>query len=134
MDDNGYLVIACASDDDKLLVNDHFGEAKSYKIYKISKNDIEYIDKIQNTSRRESHEGLGHGDAEKAGDIKSLLKRRDVDCILGHKIGKNIIRMRRHFIPIVSRNRVIDKSIKEVQSRFDEIAALKNSEKHMVIY
>ncbi|MFP4458876.1 MAG: NifB/NifX family molybdenum-iron cluster-binding protein [Candidatus Zixiibacteriota bacterium] len=126
--------IAIATDDENLIANRHFGEAKSYLIYNIQNNSAEFLSKIENTSRRESNDS-GHGDAAKAMDVKNLLKRRDVDVILGHKIGPNITRIRKRFVPIVSRKRDIEDTLGLVVRSFSKIynEIKKDEKEHFIL-
>ena len=116
------IIIACATDDGIFLADCHFGEARKYLIYRIENDKKIFIGKLENTSRQERI-GQSHGDAEKAFDVKSILKGRDVNVILGHKIGPNITRMRKHFVPVVSREREIEKALGSVIEKYDVILA-----------
>ena len=42
-----------------------------------------------------------HGDPEKASGVTSIIG--DVDCIMGHAVGKNVLRMRKKYVILISR-------------------------------
>jgi len=47
------LLVAFATDNGKSLMSRHFGDAKFYDIYKISKTDTEFLEQIENTTEEE---------------------------------------------------------------------------------
>ncbi|MHA1521325.1 MAG: hypothetical protein ACTSVZ_04680 [Promethearchaeota archaeon] len=85
-------------DDEGLFPNDHFGESKKFLIYQydISSRKLNLLKSVTNTSPEEQM----HGDPVKARGISSIIG--DVDCILGHVVGKNVLRMRKKYVIILS--------------------------------
>jgi hypothetical protein len=78
--------------------DDHFGESKKFLLHQfdIASHQISLQKRIPNTSPKERM----HGDPDKARRVASSIG--DVDCILGHAIGKNVLRMRKKYVIILS--------------------------------
>ncbi len=60
------LLTAFATDDGKAFMDRHFGDAKFYDIYEISKNEASFMKRIDNTVDEEEEV---HADPEKAKGI-----------------------------------------------------------------
>ncbi|BDU50367.1 NifB/NifX family molybdenum-iron cluster-binding protein [Haliovirga abyssi] len=130
------LIIACATNNGEEFVNDHFGSANYFDIYKMSKESIEKIDRVDNTSEEEKEDDGIHGDPNKAKGISGILKKKDVQVVVGYKMGPNIIRMKKKFVPVIVRNINIKNSLEIVKNNFDKIVEeLNNGEnrKHIVL-
>ena len=112
------LIVAFATDDKQNLTKEHFGEAKKYLVYEITKSNSELL----NTVRNESPEEKMHGDPNKAKGVAHLLKPLKVQVLVNKAFGRNITRMQQKFVVILSNNMSIDKTIQELQSQFDSIA------------
>ena len=114
-----YVKIACGTDDEINFTNKHFGSAKLYLLFELNLKDssIKEIGRIMNTSIEERK----HGDPKKAASVSEMLK--DVQVLVGFAMGPNIIRMRKRFVPIISRERNIKKSMEMVSKLSGEIGA-----------
>jgi len=119
--------VAFSTDDGKLLVDDHFGEGKYFHIYDIGRDTYRLVDIRENKSGEERE----HGDPLKAKKIAEIL--RDVDVLVGYRMGPNINRMKKRFLPIVSRTRDIHENIKLITRNMDEVMKLLNEKNIIVI-
>ena len=97
------LILAIATNDEKELITDHFGEAEKYMIYKLKDEEFTYIKTIKNESIEEEHDD-GHGDPEKAKSVKQLLLPHKINLVSSIYFGPNIKRMKKNFLPIKVRN------------------------------
>jgi len=113
------LTVAFATDDRKNFTKEHFGEAKEYLIYEISKIDNKLIETIINVSPEEKM----HGDPNKAKGVASLLKPLDVKVLVSKAFGRNIVRQQQKFVVILSNTELIDEAIKNIQNNFNNIVA-----------
>ena len=111
------LTIACATDDKNVFTNEHFGEAKEYLIYEVSKTDTLLLDTIVNKSPEEKM----HGDPNKAKGVASLLKPLGVKVLVSKVFGQNIKRMKQKFVVVLSNEDGIVESIKNIQINFETI-------------
>jgi len=113
------LIVTFATDDSKSFTPEHFGEAKEYLIYEISKTDAVLIQTLTNKSPEEKM----HGDPNKAKGVAHLLKPYKVNVLVNKAFGRNIVRMQQKFVCILSTTDIIEESIKNIQSNFDNIAS-----------
>jgi len=109
------LLVAFATDNGKSLMSRHFGDAKFYDIYKISKTDTEFLEQIENTTEEEKQ----HADPEKAKGITGLLKKKGVTVVVSKVFGPNINRIKSQFVCIIDNHETITESIKTIQSKID---------------
>ncbi len=105
--------IACGTDDGINFTDEHFGSAKFYLIYALNleTGELKYTKKIKNTSPQEEI----HGDPIKAHSVSELLK--DVQVLMSSVMGPNIVRIRKKFIPVISREKNIDVAIKKLKGK-----------------
>ena len=113
------ITAAFASDNKKDLSKEHFGEAKEFFIYEISASSMKFAKSIINISPEEKM----HGDPKKAKGVSSLLKPHDVQVVVNKAFGKNINRMKKQFVCIISKTDDIDESIKNIQLDFNTIVS-----------
>ena len=111
------LLVAFATDDGKLFMNRHFGDAKLYLIYKISKLDIQFVEKVENTTSPEKQ----HADPEKAKGIIGLLKKKAVQVVVTKNFGPNIQRIKSVFVCVRLKEDSIDEGAKTVQKHLQSI-------------
>lgn len=109
--------VAFATNDGKNMVNKHYGDADFYVIYEISKGDVVFVEKREN-STTEADERF-HGDPQKADKIGKIMQGVQVLC--NKQFGKNIVNMTKKFVPILFDIDSIDDAIKVIQIRFDEV-------------
>lgn len=95
--------VAIATDDGKTLTTEHFGSAKQYMMYSLSlsSGDLSYMGKVANTTKEEET----HGDPEKAREVSALFA--DTPILVGFAMGPNIVRIRKKFVPVISREKDI---------------------------
>ena len=110
--------IAFASNDGMLLADSHFGDAKYFYIYEINGKEYIFVEKRENTTGEE----LEHGDEKKAQSIMNIL--RDVHVLVGYRMGPNINRIKKHFLPIVSRHKRIERNIEILNKKYNIISEL----------
>jgi len=105
--------IACGTNDEKEFTEEHFGDSKYFLIYEydFSNQKIIFLEKRNNNSEEEKI----HGDPKKAKGISEILK--DIPVLLAFAMGPNIVRMRKKFVPVISR----EKNIKKALEKFKEI-------------
>ena len=113
------IIVAFATDDKQNLTKEHFGEAKEYLVYELSKTNSELIHTVANGSPEEKM----HGDPNKAKGVAHLLKPLKVQVIVNKAFGRNITRMQQKFVVILSNNLSIKETIQNIQSQFEPIAA-----------
>ena len=113
------LIVAFATDNKKNFTKEHFGEAKEYLIYEISKADSQLIDNIKNISPEEKM----HGDPNKAKGVASLLKPLNVKVLVSTAFGRNIVHQQQKFVVILSNTDIIEEVIKNIQTNFNDIVA-----------
>ena len=109
------ILFACGTDDGKTLTDEHFGSASFYMIFSMDGDSgkIEFVRRMENTSPEERM----HGDPQKAKYLSQMLK--DIPVLVAFAMGPNITRMRKRFVPVISRVREIEKAL-EVLPRYRE--------------
>jgi len=116
---------------DELFNKGHFGESKKYYIYKyyISSKKIELLKSCPNTSPEEKR----HADPEKARNVSSIIG--EVDCILAHALGQNIIRMKKKYLILISRSLYITEGLNKIPENIEIILQelAKKSEERKVL-
>ena len=112
------LTVAFATDDKENLTREHFGEAKEYLVYEISKINSELIRTVKNGSPEEKM----HGDPNKAKGVAHLLNPLKVKVLVNKAFGRNMTRMQQKFVVILSNNMSIEETIQNMQSQFATIA------------
>ncbi|MHA1745085.1 MAG: hypothetical protein ACTSWW_03730 [Promethearchaeota archaeon] len=97
--------------------NDHFGESKKFLLYQfnIVSHQLSLLKMIPNTSPEERV----HGDPDKAHGVASIIG--DVDCILGHAIGKNVLRMRKKYVILLSPSSVVKTALSHLPKYINRI-------------
>lgn len=116
------LRIACATDDGRALIDRHFGDAEEYAIYDLEEDGVEKVKTINNTTAEDEHEEEEtHADPEKANSVKGLLKREEVEVLLSQAFGPNIVRVKKHFLPVVVDKEDIDETLKLLQDNFSSL-------------
>jgi len=113
------LIVAFATDDRAVFTKEHFGEAKEYLIYEISKKESSVEAIITNVSPEEKM----HGDPNKAKGVASMLKPLNVKVLVSKAFGRNIVRQQQKFVVILSNTELIEEAIKNIQNNFDDIVA-----------
>ena len=112
------LKVAFSTTDGKTLANSHFGDGDLFPVYEISREKIEYITTVENTTEEEKEI---HGDPKKAKGITQIMKPYGVNVLCGRQFGKNIVRMVKKFVPVLVEANTIDEAVKLIQKNFDVI-------------
>lgn len=124
------MIIACGSNDMVNFTKEHFGESKYFLIYDINKKDYKLLEKIKNTSPEEKV----HGDPKKAKFIADILNSRNVKAVFAYAIGPNVVRMRKKFVPIISRIPNIAEALDKLKEHIEEVENEYNNEIKNIIY
>lgn len=95
------LHIACATDDGVHFSSHHFGDAQRYLVFAIDLDTGDATEQagFSNIPFTEAH----HGDKNKAQHMAAQLKSNKIQALAAWAIGQNIQRMRRKFVPVISR-------------------------------
>ena len=101
------FVVACGTSDGELLTDDHFGESKRFYIFRLDNFHSELVTKLDNTSKEEDEDPT-HGDPQKAKQVSDILLDHSVNVVLAHKMGPNVVRISKNFVPVVFRGTRID--------------------------
>ena len=113
------LITAFATNNGTTFMDNHFGDANYYDIYKISASNSEFIKRIDNTVDIEEE---SHADPKKAKGISGLLKSEGIQVVVSKVFGPNIKRIKKNFVCIITSKEDISQSITHIQQRFDAIA------------
>ena len=126
------IFFAFATDNKKDFSDEHFGSAKYYLIYGYKDNKLNFAKEITNITPEEET----HGDPNKADSVGKLMKSNNVKILVAKAMGPNIIRMRRTFVPVISRIKSIKETIKKIeQEKIQEILKeLKSEDDKNVVY
>ncbi|MDY6915162.1 MAG: NifB/NifX family molybdenum-iron cluster-binding protein [Candidatus Cloacimonadota bacterium] len=111
------MIFAFATDDGNNFISRHFGDAKFYQIYKITKNSYSKMDSLQNTTGEEEQ----HADPKKASGIANLLQSKDVTCTVARVFGPNIKRINKKFVRILASGTDMLDQITLIQQNFAQI-------------
>jgi len=103
--------LACGTDNGTEFTDKHFGSSKYFLIYEfnLETKDLEFLNKIENSTPEEEK----HGDIKKAKSVSELLK--NVFVLVAFRYGPNIIRIKKRFVPIISREKNIEKTLNKVK-------------------
>lgn len=113
------IKIACATDDEIGLSKEHFGSANVYLVYELNfeTKEMTFLEKIKNTTEEER----GHGDPVKAKGVSELMK--GIDVLVGLAMGTNIARIRKKFVPVISRKKDIGETLEKLKEKVSDIRA-----------
>ena len=123
------MIIAFGTTDKKNLNNGHIGESKYFVIYEFINNKFKKIVEVENTSEEERM----HGDPNKAKSIAKILNKYGVDVICGLAMGLNVQKMRKRFVPIISREKDIKKTFKKIKLNIAKIKEELDKEEKAII-
>jgi predicted Fe-Mo cluster-binding NifX family protein len=127
------IKIACGTDDGENFTQNHFGDSEFFLIYKYDPKEkkIEFLEKIVNSSEDEEE----HGSVKKAEKVSDIL--RGVSVLVAFTMGPNIVRMRKKFVPVISREKNISKAMEKIRNKLpeiiDEITLSKKEDKKIFI-
>jgi predicted Fe-Mo cluster-binding NifX family protein len=110
---------AFATDDGKVFMKRHFGDAKFYDIYEISEKESFFIKRLKNTTDEE--EENQHADEQKAKGISSLLKKDGIHIVVSQVFGPNIKRIKKKFVPLIVKEPGIEQAINMIQQNISVI-------------
>ncbi len=114
-----YTIVALAATGNaQTLTTSHFGSAETYVLYRCNSQGCEKIRVVRNTTQEERHDG----DPAKAASVRELLGQYHVDVLVARRFGPNISRIRRDFVPAITRATSVDESIADLLRSWLEIA------------
>jgi predicted Fe-Mo cluster-binding NifX family protein len=127
--------IAFATEDKKILYHDHFGDAQLYIVYDISKDDIHYCGLINNTVKDQDKADIHEHHVHKAKMILSLFENEHINVLVNKAFGKNITRIRKKLLPVVSRVESIDLVLTIIQEHMSifESVIKEDNESYIII-
>ena len=119
------IKLACGTDNEIELTNGHFGSSKYFLIYDfdLETKDLRFLKRIENSTQEEEK----HGDIKKAKSVSELLK--NVFVLVAFRYGPNIIRIKKRFIPIISREKNIERTLNKVKLYSNKIKSEIEKEK-----
>ncbi|HHE45937.1 MAG TPA: 4Fe-4S dicluster domain-containing protein [Candidatus Moranbacteria bacterium] len=125
------IVFAIGTDDGKTLKEDnHVGMSVYYSIYEYANGKLDFKERRKNI-KYEENEKLEHGDPNKARKVSSVLK--GVDVIVGKRIGPNIARIKKQFVPTVIRTNSIKKALEIIKENIAKIIIEKDKKERVGI-
>ncbi len=102
------FIVAVATDDGEVITEKHFGDALEFLLYAFEVGRFYFdagadvrrrkIGAVQNEAAELDEE---HGSEEKARKIIELLRKQNVDVMLALRIGPNILKVKKFFLPVV---------------------------------
>ena len=140
---NDPILVACATDDQKTFIPDHFGEARYFMLFRLTEERWEHVRTLTNTSREgeehgDHHHGHGHGEGAKAQAILEHFREAHVDVFISRRFGPNIVRISRYVLPVVIRGgATLEEGLTVCREHYGRITALLalpvKDRKHLVI-
>ncbi|RKY58115.1 MAG: dinitrogenase iron-molybdenum cofactor biosynthesis protein [Candidatus Neomarinimicrobiota bacterium] len=112
------MMVAVATDTGRQFIDRHFGDAKYFDIYTITKNSVLFIKRIENTV--DEQEDV-HADPEKAKGVAGLLKQEDVHVVVSKIFGPNIKRIKKKFVCVVMNDKSIKSALERLSQNWDMI-------------
>jgi len=110
--------VALGSEDGKVIIDDHLGEAPYFYLYDITEDEITFVEKRINDAPEEKV----HGDPRKRKRVQEILK--DSDVLLARQVSTSFVKMkdRGKWQPVVVKDVVyIEEGLKLVQKYFGTI-------------
>ena len=119
------IKLACGTDNETEFTNGHFGSSKYFLIYDfdLETKDLRFLKRIENSTQEEEK----HGDIKKAKSVSELLK--SVFVLIAFRYGPNIIRIKKRFVPIISREKNIEKTLYKIKHFSNKIKSEIEKEK-----
>lgn len=119
---NNLIKLVCATDDGINFSKEHFGSVKKYLVYSLNldNGEIQLLKEIKNITPDEK----SHADPEKAKAVSDIL--RGAQVLINLVFEPNIVRIRKKFIPIISRENNINKSLEKIKEILKKIKSALN--------
>jgi hypothetical protein len=77
--------------------------------FDLETKDLRFLKRIENSTQEEEK----HGDIKKARSVSELLE--SVFVLVAFRYGPNIIRIKKRFVPIISREKNIEKTLNKIR-------------------
>ena len=122
------IIAAIGLKNDKELTDKHFGDSAYFDVYELTHINIIKIKRVKNVKIEERM----HGDPKKASAIGTLLK--DTDILVAFRMGPNILRMKKKFVPVIINSQNIEKIKTTLIENYDKIfkEVQKNGERNYI--
>ena len=104
------MLLACATDDHINLIDDHFGDAKYYDVYRMTEENIMFVKSVPNNVVNHIHP-----DPSKGKKILKLLMDEGVKFLINKAFGVNIKIIKKQLIPVIARVKKISDAINHMQ-------------------
>lgn len=114
----GSIRVALGSEDGKVIIDDHLGEAPYFYLYDVTEDVVAFVEKRINDAPEEKV----HGDPRKRKRVQEILK--DSDVLLARQVSTSFIKMKDQgkWQPVVVKDVVyIEEGLKLVQKYFGTI-------------
>lgn len=98
----------------------HFGEAAKYLIYEITENSVVLENTIENSLM--NFDENSHGSEKKGKGVVGLLQSTGIKAAVSQQFGKNIQILNKHFAPVHSRTKDVEKVLTYIQRNHNAIA------------
>lgn len=112
--------IALATNDGKVFIKSHFGDANFYDVYEITSGGAEFILRVVNDTGEEER----HADPKKAGGIAAILKKNGVQIAMTRLFGPNIKRIKSKFVCIMTSHENLNQGLQQAVDSYPEILDL----------
>ncbi len=127
------LVAFSTHDGEKLVTDDHAGQAKYFDVYRISESGSEFVERREN-AKYGGDESMKHGDPKKAKSSLSVLE--GVQVWANPRFGPNLPRLLKKLLCVVVRVETVDEAVGLIRDNLDAVAqeAAKGPERqHLVL-
>ena len=116
------LRVAFGLDDGLTLTEEHFGDARFFRIYDIYEDGrVELVEDRENRTPEEEEHEEHHGDPKKFKAVIYAL--RDCDVLAGFRMGPNFLRIRDNSdkVPYITGTRVLREAVAKILLDFDKL-------------
>ena len=123
------LQIALGVNENKEFSNRHYGDSNFFLIYELIEDKFQFKEERINTKFKEEK----HGSEKKAQHIASQLPQ--VPILVAKVFGPNIVKMRKKYVPVITRLNSVERTIKKLDTMFDKLSmAIKKEGDKDIIY
>ena len=112
------MMVAVATDNSENFIDRHFGDAKYFDIYKLTKSSAQFIKRVENVI--EEQEDI-HAHPEKARGVAGLLKKENVTVVISKIFGPNIKRIQKNFVCVIMNDESIKAALDRINHSWDNI-------------
>jgi len=110
------LQIALGVNENKEFSNNHYGDSHCFLIYEWVEDKFQFKEERINTKFNEEK----HGGEKKAQHIASQLPQ--VPILVAKVFGPNIVKMRKKYVPVITRLDSVEKTLQKLENMFNELS------------